>query len=234
MTGITHRPGRMVKILTILTALNDQLMLRGGLPKRSCQVIYCWKGFRLLFLWHDGNPVETDLVLLRQQVDMYRQAADALAQKPGHAAHRAALLAKSSRPLVKAFDESLLPPIRDNQPKPLPWPVLAATGFDSQARPTFTKYLDRLDGKTVTLTGFMQSTQDGLLVRAFFLLEYPVGCWFCEVPDPTGLVNVELCAGTTAELRRGLVKVTGVLELNRNNPESYLFSLRDARIGEVD
>jgi hypothetical protein len=171
---------------------------------------------------------------LRQRRRLYREAADALAQKPDHAQHRLTLKVKSSRPLIRAFDESLLPAISDEKPNPLPWPVLAATVFDTKGRPTFTKYLNQLDGKTVTLTGFMQSTQDGLLVASFFLLEYPIGCWFCEVPDPTGLIYVELPEGKTTELRRGLVKVTGVLELNRDNPESYLFSLREARVGEVD
>jgi hypothetical protein len=45
---------------------------------------------------------------------------------------------------------------------------------------------------------------------------------------------VELKAGKQIETRRGLVKVTGTLVLNRDNPESYLFSLKDARVGEVD
>ncbi|MCS6866352.1 MAG: hypothetical protein RMJ56_15075 [Gemmataceae bacterium] len=171
---------------------------------------------------------------LRQRRRLYRDAADQIAQKPGHEQHRPTFKVKSSRPLVKAFDESLLPAISDEKPNPLPWPLLAATVFDTKGRPTFAKYLDQLDGKTVTLTGFMQSTHDGRLVASFFLLEYPIGCWFCEVPDPTGLVFVELPEAKTTELRRGLVKVTGVLELNRDNPESYLFSLRDARVGEVD
>jgi hypothetical protein len=61
-----------------------------------------------------------------------------------------------------------------------------------------------------------------------------VGCWFCEIPDPTGLMSVELKADTTTEYRRGLVKVTGTLVLNRDNPERYLFALKDARVGEAD
>jgi hypothetical protein len=30
------------------------------------------------------------------------------------------------------------------------------------------------------------------------------------------------------------VKVTGTLVLNRTDPEAYLFTLKDARIGEAD
>jgi hypothetical protein len=112
--------------------------------------------------------------------------------------------------------------------------VLAATTVGAKGRPAFAKYLDKLDGKTVALTGFMQPTKDELAASSFLLLEYPVGCWFCEMPDPTGLIGVELTAGKTAESRRGLVKVTGTLVLNRDNPEGYLFALKDARIGGAD
>jgi hypothetical protein len=171
---------------------------------------------------------------LRKRRLLYRTAADELAKKPDHELHRGTLKVKSSRPLVKAFDEALLPEIANDKVNALPWPVLAATTINMKGRPTFAKYLDRLDGKTVTLTGFMQQTKDELTVSSFLLLEYPVGCWFCEVPDPTGLIVVELKDGKAIESRKGLVKVTGTLVLNRDNPEGYLFSLKDARVGEVD
>jgi hypothetical protein len=171
---------------------------------------------------------------LRKRRTLYRAAADELAKKPDHELHRGTLKTKSSRPLVKTFDESLLPAIEADKTNMLPWPVLTATVFDMKGRPTFAKYLEKLDGKTVVLTGFMQSTKEDLTVSSFLLLEYPVGCWFCETPDPTGLISVELKAGKQIETRRGLVKVTGTLTLNRDNPESYLFSLKDARVGEVD
>lgn len=171
---------------------------------------------------------------LRKRRLLYRATADEIAKKPEHALHRGTLKVKSSRPLVKAFDESLLPTIDPDKVNALPWPVLAATVFNPKGRPTFAKYLEQLDGKRVSLTGFMQSTGDSLTVSSFLLLEYPVGCWFCETPDPTGLLSVELKAGKTVETRKGLVKVTGTLVLNRDDPESYLFSLKDAHVGQAD
>ncbi len=184
----------------------------------------------------DGCVTEFALAApdLRKRRLLYRAAADELAKKPDHERHQSALKVKSSRPLVKAFDESLLPPVQSDKPNALPWRVLAATAIGAKGRPTFVKYLEQLDGKTVTLTGFMQPTKDAAEQSEFLLLEYPVGCWFCEVPDPTGLMSVELKADTTAEYRRGLVKVTGTLVLNRDNPEGYLFALKDARVGEAD
>src|SRR5215218_6400975 len=184
----------------------------------------------------DGCVTEFALAApdLRKRRTLYRAEADELAKKPEHERHRGTLKVKSTRPLLKAFDESLLPAVAADKPNPLPWPVLTATAIGAKGEPTFVKHLDKLDGKQVTLLGFMQPTKDAAALSTFLLLEYPVGCWFCETPDPTGLLNVELAAGKTTEFRRGLIKVTGTLSLNRDNPEALLFTLKDARIGEAD
>src|SRR5262249_53690985 len=106
----------------------------------------------------DGCVTEFALAApdLRKRRLIYRAAADEIAKKPDHEQHRGTLKVKSSRPLVKAFDESLLPAIQDDKPNTLPWPVLTATTVSAKGVPTFAKYLEKLDGKTVTLTGFMQ------------------------------------------------------------------------------
>jgi hypothetical protein len=171
---------------------------------------------------------------VRKRRQVYRAAADLQAKKPDHEQHKSTLKVKSPRPLVKAFDESNLPPVRADRANPLPWPVLSATTTDLKGRPAFLKYLEQLDGKTVTLTGFMQPVRDELAVTGFLLLEYPVGCWFCESPEATGLVSVELARGKSVDFKKGLVKVTGILALNRTDPESFLFRLSDARVGEAD
>ncbi len=165
---------------------------------------------------------------------LYRAAADELAKKPEHEGHKITLKTKSARPLLKAFDESTLPPVRPNGVNPLPWRVLNATTMDAKGGPAFLEYLEQLDGKTVTLNGFMQPVRDELAVTGFLLLEYPVGCWFCETPEATGLLSVALRAGNSTDFKKGLLKVTGTLVLNRTDPETYLFSLRNAKVGESD
>ena len=172
---------------------------------------------------------------LRSRRQIYRSAADLLAKKPDHEQHATLFKGKSSRPLVRAFDEASLPAVRADGVNALPWPVLAATTIDGKGRPVFAKYLEQLEGKTVTLTGFMQPLGNELLtINGFLMLEYPVGCWFCETPEATGMVNVELKAGKSVEVRKGLVKITGTLALNRTEPETYLFRINDARLGEAD
>jgi tetratricopeptide (TPR) repeat protein len=171
---------------------------------------------------------------LRKRRLLYRAAVEEMAKKPELDQHTITFRGKSVRPLIKSFDEAALPPIRANAVNPLPWPVLAATTTDQRGKPVFPKYLDQLDGKKVSLMGFMQPVRDELSVTGFLMLEYPVGCWFCETPEATGLVSIELKAGTTAEFRKGLVKVVGTLSLERTDPESYLFTITDARLGEAD
>jgi len=171
---------------------------------------------------------------LRKRRQLYRARADELAKMPDHEQHKNTLPVKSARPLVKAFDESILPPIRAEVANALPWPLLGATTIDAKGRPVFVNYLDRLDGKTVTLLGFMQPVRDELAVTGFLLLEYPVGCWFCESPEATGLVSVELGPSKTTDFKKGLVKVTGTLVLNRTDPEGYFFRLSDARVAQAD
>jgi hypothetical protein len=206
----------------LLWQLGELANAHGDVPSAAAILEGCVTEFAL------GAPE------LRKRRPLYRARADELAKKADHIAHKNALPAKSSRPLVKAFDESVLPPVRADRVNALPWPLLGATTIDAKGRPVFLKYLDQLDGKPVTLLGFMQPVRDELEITGFLLLEYPVGCWFCESPEATGLVSVELARGKSVDFRKGLVKVTGTLVLNRTDPEGYFFRLIDARVGQAD
>ena len=98
----------------------------------------------------------------------------------------------------------------------------------------FAKYLKELDGKTISLSGFMQPLGEDLEVSSFMLIEYPVGCWYCEVPEITGIVLGELPPGKTTTFTRTLVKITGKLTLNRTDPENFLFTISKVKVSEVD
>jgi hypothetical protein len=169
---------------------------------------------------------------LRRHRLEYRAAADEAA-KADHSKHIAVAF-HSPRPLTRRFDAARLPPIRVDGVNPLPWPILTSTTLDRRSRPTFAKHLRELDGKLVSLTGYLQPVGDDLEASSFLLIEYPVGCWFCEVPEPTGVVLLELPAGKTATLTKNQMKVTGRLSLNGTDPENFLFTLRDAAIVPPD
>jgi hypothetical protein len=169
---------------------------------------------------------------LRRHRSAMRTAADAQS-KLDHSQH-VGVAFRSPRPLARRFDPARLPPVRPDGVNALPWAVLTATSLDRQSRPTFHKHLRDLDGKRVALTGYLQPVADELEAGAFLLIEYPVGCWFCEVPEPTGVVLIELPAGKTATLTKNQVKVTGRLALNGTDPENFLVTVRDAAIVPPD
>jgi tetratricopeptide (TPR) repeat protein len=176
---------------------------------------------------------------LRSHRRLLREAADRLpttgaSAKAAHEQHAGTLPARSRRPLRARLDTSALPPISATEVNVLPWAVLTDTTIDRKHRPTFPAYLRELDGKRVTLTGFMQPLGEDLEQSAFLLIQYPVGCWYCEMPELTGIVYVELPEGKSAAYSRGLLRVTGRLRLNATDPEEFLFAVRQAKVADVD
>src|SRR5262249_35158223 len=127
-----------------------------------------------------------------------------------------------------------LPPISATGVNDLPWPLIQETTVDKRFRPTFPKYLKDLDGKQVRLVGFMQPLRAESDLNAFLFIEYPVGCWFCEMPETTGIVLIEMEEGQTINYQRGLLRVIGQLKLNPSDPEDFLYTIRKARIAAAD
>jgi tetratricopeptide (TPR) repeat protein len=174
---------------------------------------------------------------LRQHRQAMRAAADARA-KSGDAktehqgGHAAVFKPRSSRPLFHKIDLAHLPPIDPKRVNPLPWSVVTETTLDRQYRPTFPKYLKELDGKQVMLSGFMQPLGEDQDFAAFLLIEYPVGCWYCEMPETTGIVLIEMPGGKTANYTRDQVRITGKLVLNATDPENFLYIIRQAKVEE--
>ncbi len=175
---------------------------------------------------------------LRRHRQMTRAAADAVDAnpdfKPAHEEHAGALKTRSRRPLLNRLNGADLPAISDTGINALPWAVVTETSVDRAYKPTFPTYLKELDGKRVALTGFMRPLDEQANVSSFLLIEYPVGCWFCEVADTTSLVLVELPADKTIELRRGLIKITGTLHLNAGDPEKFLYTIEKAKVTEAE
>lgn len=166
----------------------------------------------------------------------HRRLARAAADKgtTTHEEHLGGLKTKSRRPLLGRLNLADLPPVKPDGVNGLPWPVLGETQLSREFKPTFPKYLKDLDGKTVTISGFMRPLGEDAEVGSFMLIEYPVGCWYCEVPDVTSILFVELPKGKAAGVNRGLVKITGTLSLNAIDPEDFLYTVRKAKIAEAD
>ena len=172
----------------------------------------------------------------RERRKLYRAAADEIAKLPDseHAKYRGDIAFKSTRPVTRTLDAAALPAIRPDGVNPLPWAVLAETVVDKPFRPRFHKHLQQLDGKKVSLTGFMQPVSMDVAVSGFMLIEYPIGCWFCETPEPAGIVYVEVAGGKPVPVKRGRVKVEGTLKLNASDPEDFLYTLTGASVRDPD
>jgi hypothetical protein len=182
---------------------------------------------------------------LRERRVLAKEAAEALAKAQALAGdgvrtehttgHADAIKPKSRRPLaLKRFDTSALPPITKDSINPLPWALLLETNLDRKFRPTFAKYLQELDGCQIRLLGYLQPLGEDLDAGAFMLIEYPVGCWYCEMPEVNGIVLVELPENKTFRYTRNLVTITGKLKLNSTDPEDFLYTIKDAKVVESD
>jgi hypothetical protein len=172
----------------------------------------------------------------REHRKAFRAAADEIAKLPDseHSKYRGDITFKSTRPIGRTLDANALPAIRPDGVNPLPWAVLSETVVDKPFKPRFHKHLQQLEGKKVSLTGFMQPVTMDIEVSGFMLIEYPIGCWFCETPEPAGLLYIEIAGGKTVQVKRGRVKVEGTLKLNRGDPEDFLYTLTGASVRDPD
>lgn len=185
----------------------------------------------------DGCVTEFGLraASLREHRRQYRAAADQRAKqkqtdKTRHEGHAALFKPRSPRPLAKKLDRAPLPPIDPKGVNALPWSVVTETTVDRHYRPTFPRYLKELDGKQVTLRGFMQPLNDTSELSDFLLIEYPVGCWYCEQPEMTAILLIEMPEGKTCNFTRERVCIRGKLSLNDKDPENFLYTIREARV----
>jgi tetratricopeptide (TPR) repeat protein len=176
-----------------------------------------------------------ELRLNRQMTRLASEDQAKTAAKAEHGGEHVSLLkARSKRPLLIKLDTTLLPPISATAVNAMPWALLGETNVGKDFRPTFAKYLKELDGKLVSLTGYMQPLSEELEVAVFMFIEYPVGCWYCEMPEVTQIVFVELPANKTAAYTRSMVRITGRLVLNSTDPEEFLYTIRNAKVNDVD
>lgn len=176
---------------------------------------------------------------LREHRRAYRAAADERASsgpdaKSTHEGHGGLFKPRSQRPLARKLDELPLPPIDPKGINAVPWSVVTETTLDRQYRPTFPRYLKDLDRKTVILRGYLQPLGDDADLSAFLLVEYPIGCWYCEQPEMAGILLVELPEGKSFHYTRGSVRVRGKLVLNATDPENFLYTIKDAEVSQEE
>jgi hypothetical protein len=172
---------------------------------------------------------------LRAHRQLVRAAAEVRAReasdKSTHdSSHAAVFKPRSLRPLLSKLDQSSLRPIDAKGVNPLPWTVVVETVVDRPFKPRFPRYLQDLEDKQVQLTGYMHPLGDDTECAAFMVIEFPVGCWYCEMPEMAGILLVELPPGKTLTFTRAPLRITGKLSLNRNDPENFLYTVGSAKV----
>jgi hypothetical protein len=183
----------------------------------------------------DGCVTEFNMgaAKLRENRQAYRNKADELDKV--EAPSESTVKYRSSRALLRSVDPKSLPPIQKDGTNDLPWPVINEIEIGVKGKPSYMKYLEELDGQMVSIAGFMTGiSAGGDEVSEFLFTENPVGCWFCESPAPNQLVRIELPPGKSVEQTRGLLKVTGRLQLNRTDPERLPLQITNAKVAQPD
>jgi hypothetical protein len=170
---------------------------------------------------------------LRDRRQRFRSEADARESRGEHT-RTSKLKFTSKRPIARVFDLNALPTINTDGVTPLPWNALAETVIERPFKVKTLDFIVQLEGKPVTLVGHMRPLEAGTMgdVSAFLLTEYAVGCWFCESPEPTAMIAVEL--NKPFESTRGSIRVQGTLIVNRSDPETYLLRLKGASVAAAD
>lgn len=149
-------------------------------------------------------------------------------------------------PLASAADPAAKPAAKPKPkapPKPKADPVqgkdgvwtinyvlLGKTKLPDGKPAVFDPRLKKLNGKKVSVTGFVQPFEDADDMWSFMLIRYPVGCWYCEAPGPATIVLVEMPEDKELDdrLTNDAITVTGTLELNEEDPEDFLYIVIDA------
>jgi hypothetical protein len=172
---------------------------------------------------------------LRKHRQLMREAADQLAKsgpitKPEHEGHAGTLKTRSTRPLFDRQALASLPPIKPEGLNVLPWNAITLTTVDRLYKPTFPAYLRELDGRPVKLTGYIQPIGSDPDMNTFLLIEYPVGCWYCEMPEITAMALIEMPAGKSWRFSREPIQVIGKLRLNSRDPEDFLYKITEANV----
>ncbi|MFK8057515.1 MAG: hypothetical protein AB8F78_15425 [Saprospiraceae bacterium] len=116
------------------------------------------------------------------------------------------------------------------------WPTLARVSFTKEYdellglkvdKPVFSKAVKELDGKKITLRGYVIPTEGYKSHKEFVFSAYPYSmCFFCGGAGPETVI--EVFATEPIEYSAEAVEVTGILRLNGDDPNALMYRLEEA------
>lgn len=154
------------------------------------------------------------------------------------------VLAPLNSVVAQAPDPKAGPPIEDIwKPAATPkggvsWKTLEATGETTRrdeqgyilSKPLFTPAVKNLDGKRITVAGWMMPLDNGATQKRFVLLGYPPGCPFHFHAAPNQFI--EVLADTPFKTDETNVHiVSGVLELTGYNESGIFYRMKASKPG---
>lgn len=147
-------------------------------------------------------------------------------------------------------------PVRDRSPSetlpPVPttrhpentidFKLLAEAVPDENSNPIFPGALTLLDGKQVSIQGFMAPFDDLEDLTRFMLFSFPTGCNFCAPPSADQVVMVRRPEdGAPYDYVDGPIRVTGTLSLWKESSDDpahsmdfFLYLLKEVEVEPID
>lgn len=129
------------------------------------------------------------------------------------------------------------------KPAPTPkggtaWSLLEATkettrtGADGyiRSKPVFPAAIRALNGKQVTVSGYMAPLENGSMQKHFVLLAYPPGCPFHMHAMPNQFIEIRAVVPFPVSTTKALI-VTGTLQLAGQDESGIFYKLNAAKPG---
>jgi hypothetical protein len=101
-------------------------------------------------------------------------------------------------------------------------------------KPIFSQAAKTLQGKKITVPGYMVPFESGLRGTHFMFSSMPLNaCFFCGVGGPETVIEVYV--KTSVSFSEKPVEVSGTLKLNDKDPDKMIYILENAEVtGEVE
>lgn len=110
------------------------------------------------------------------------------------------------------------------------WKTLMSVDYDARGYeyvPHFSDKIKSLDGKTITISGYMYPIEETQTHRYFMLSYYPIKiCFFCGGAGPESVI--EISAKQAIRLQQKKIKLRGKLKLNYHDSERLFYILINA------
>ncbi len=122
------------------------------------------------------------------------------------------------------------------------WPKLYDIRFEKAKddlgeydKPVFSQAAKSLEGKIISLPGYMVPFEDGgVKGKKFILTSLPLNaCFFCGIGGPESVVEIKLKEEITYTEKP--IEIKGILRLNATDPDRMVYRIEHAEfLGEVD